>query len=34
MVIPNKLKNRVLKELHDGHMAVVKMKALARSLVA
>ena len=33
MVIPNKLQDRVLKELHDGHMGVVKMKALARSYV-
>ena len=33
MVIPNKLQDRVLKELHDGHMGVIKMKALARSYV-
>ena len=33
VVIPNKLQDRVLKELHDGHMGVVKMKALARSYV-
>ena len=31
VVIPNKLQDRVLKELHDGHLGVVKMKALARS---
>ena len=31
VVIPNKLQDRVLGELHDGHLAVVKMKALARS---
>ena len=33
VVIPNKLQDRVLKELHDGHMGVVKMKALSRSYV-
>ena len=33
VVIPNKLQDRVWKELHDGHMGVVKMKALARSYV-
>ena len=33
MVIPNKLQDRVLEELHDGHLGVVKMKALARSYV-
>ena len=33
VVIPNKLQDRVLKELHDGHLGVVKMKALARSYV-
>ena len=33
VVIPNKLKDRVLEELHDGHMGVVKMKALARGYV-
>ena len=33
VVIPNKLQDRVLKELHDGHEGVVKMKALARSYV-
>ena len=33
VVIHNKLQDRVLKELHDGHMGVVKMKALARSYV-
>ena len=32
-VIPNKLQDRVLKELHDGHQGVVKMKALARGYV-
>ena len=33
MVIPNKLQYRVLEELHDGHLGVVKMKVLARSYV-
>ena len=33
VVIPNKLQDRVLEELHDGHLRVVKMKALARSYV-
>lgn len=30
LVIPNKLQERVLEELLDGHLGVVKMKALAR----
>ena len=33
VVIPGKLQDRVLEELHDGHLGVVKMKALARSHV-
>ena len=33
VVIPDKLQDRVLKELHDGHLGVIKMKALARSYV-
>ena len=33
VVIPDKLQDRVLEELHDGHLGVVKMKALARSYV-
>lgn len=33
VVIPNKLQDRVFEELHDGHLGVVKMKALARSYV-
>ena len=33
VVIPNKPQDRVLEELHDGHMGVVKMNALARSYV-
>ena len=33
VVIPNKLQDRVMEELHDRHMGVVKMKALAKSYV-
>ena len=33
MVIPKKLQDRVLEELHDGHLGIAKMKALARSYV-
>ncbi|XP_034157776.2 LOW QUALITY PROTEIN: uncharacterized protein K02A2.6-like [Pangasianodon hypophthalmus] len=33
VVIPAKLRNRVLEELHVGHLGVVKMKSLARSFV-
>ena len=33
VLIPSKLQDRVLEELHDGHLGVVKMKALARSHV-
>ena len=33
VVIHNKLQDRVLEELHDDHVGVVKMKALARSYV-
>ena len=33
VVIPNKLQDRVLEELHYRHLGVVKMKALARSYV-
>ena len=33
VVIPNKLRDRVLQELHDGHLGVVKMKALATCYV-
>eukprot|EP00731_Ephydatia_muelleri_P034387 Em0057g19a len=32
-LIPTKLRDRVLEELHDGHLGVVKMKGLARSHV-
>lgn len=31
--IPKKLRTRVLNELHDAHLGVVKMKSLARSVV-
>ena len=31
MVIPQVYQQKVLKELHGGHLGVVKMKALARS---
>ncbi|KAF7643784.1 hypothetical protein LDENG_00233410 [Lucifuga dentata] len=33
VVIPSKLRAKVLEELHTGHLGVVKMKALARSFV-
>lgn len=33
VVIPPKLRHRVLESLHDGHLGVVKMKSLARSYV-
>nr|XP_006817281.1 PREDICTED: uncharacterized protein K02A2.6-like [Saccoglossus kowalevskii] len=33
VIIPNKLHNYVLEELHSGHQGIVKMKALARSYV-
>ena len=33
VVIPNKIQDSMLEELHDGYMGVVKMKALARSYV-
>ncbi|XP_024893068.1 uncharacterized protein K02A2.6-like, partial [Temnothorax curvispinosus] len=32
IVIPSKLRDRILRELHKNHFGVVKMKALARSL--
>ena len=31
VLIPDKPQDRVLKELRDGHLGVIKMKALARS---
>ncbi|XP_057202332.1 uncharacterized protein K02A2.6 [Triplophysa rosa] len=33
VVVPPKLRTRVLEELHTGHLGVVKMKSLARSFV-
>jgi len=33
VVVPPKLRPQVLEELHQGHMRVVKMKALARSYI-
>ena len=33
MVYPDKLQDRVLKELHNGHLGVVERKVLARSYV-
>ena len=33
VVIPSKLQDRLLEELYNGHLVVVKMKALARSTV-
>ncbi len=33
VVVPPKLRSRVLEELHVGHLGVVKMKSLARSFV-
>ena len=32
-VIPAKLRNQVLTELHEGHLGIVKMKSLARSYI-
>lgn len=33
IIIPIKLRSRVLEELYSGHLGVVKMKTLARSYV-
>ena len=33
VIIPSKLCQRVLDEIHDGHMGVVKMKLIARNFV-
>ena len=33
VVLPEKLRKHVLQEIHDGHMGIVKMKALRRSFV-
>ena len=32
-VVPHKIRNRILHELHDGHIGIVKMTGLARSYV-
>ena len=32
MVVPDKLRDRLLSELHEHHWGIVKMKSLARSL--
>ena len=33
VVVPNKLQQQVLKELHEGHQGIVHMNNLARSYV-
>ncbi len=33
VVVPPKLRSRVLEELHVGHLGVVKIKSLARGFV-
>lgn len=33
VIVPNKLRNRVLDTLHEGHLGMVKMKGLGRSYV-
>lgn len=33
VIVPPKLRSRVLESLHEGHLGVVKMKSLARSYV-
>ena len=33
VVIPVKLRNQVLTELHEGHLGIVEMKSLARSYI-
>ena len=33
VVVPHKLRNQILHELHEGHIGIVKMKGLARSYV-
>lgn len=33
VVIPSTLRNKILRELHSGHMGIVKMKALSRNYV-
>ena len=31
VIIPTKLQNRLLKELHNGHPGISRMKSIARS---
>ena len=33
VVVPHKLRNQILHELHEGHIGIVKLKGLARSYV-
>ena len=33
VVVPYKLRNQILHELHEGHIGIVKMKVLARNYV-
>ncbi|XP_061177726.1 uncharacterized protein K02A2.6-like [Saccostrea echinata] len=33
VVVPEKLRDRVLQDLHEGHIGIVKMKSIARSFV-
>ena len=33
MVVPHKLRNQIIHQLHEGHIGIVKMKGLARSFV-
>ena len=33
MVIPEKLRDQVMQELHEGHIGMVRMKMLSRAFV-
>ena len=33
VIIPTKLRNKVLNELHAGHVSIVKMKGLSKFLL-
>jgi hypothetical protein len=33
IIVPTKLRETILKELHEGHLGIVKMKSLARNYV-
>lgn len=33
VIVPNKLQERILQELHAGHTGIVRMKCLARSRI-